>query len=77
MHTFTARYVQHGDWWLAYVEEVPSAFTQGKTLDEARAMLKDALSLMLDVQRENLEKELAAEFPGQTILREDITIQRP
>ncbi len=46
MHTFTARYVQHGDWWLAYVEEVPSAFTQGKTLDEARAMLKDALSLM-------------------------------
>ncbi len=23
MNTFTACYVQHGDWWLAYVEEVP------------------------------------------------------
>jgi predicted RNase H-like HicB family nuclease len=40
--------------YVAFVEEVPGAISQGETLDEARENLKEALSLMLEVNRENL-----------------------
>lgn len=32
----TAIFEKVGEWWLGYVEELPGANTQGKTLDEAR-----------------------------------------
>lgn len=44
---FTAVYEKSGKWWLGYVKEVPGAMTQQKSLEEAKAGLKEALQLLL------------------------------
>lgn len=44
----TAVYVQSGEWIAAWIEEMPGVNTQGRTLEEARANLRDALALMLE-----------------------------
>ena len=40
-----------GDWYTAYIKEIPGVNTQGRTLAEARENLKDALQLMLEEKR--------------------------
>lgn len=56
---FTAVYEPTGDGWIfARVLEVPGAFTQGRDMEEAREMLRDALLLMLETNRDQAEKEL-------------------
>jgi len=47
-HTFTAVYQQCGDWWAAWVEELPGANTQGATIDEARENLREAAQMILE-----------------------------
>ena len=47
----TAIFENVGDWWLGYVEELPGANTQGKTLDEARENLREAVQLIIEVNR--------------------------
>jgi len=42
-----------------FVEEIPAAISQGETLEEAKANLRDALQLVLDCQRELAEKNLS------------------
>ena len=49
---FTAVFEQVGDWWTGYVEELPGANTQGKTMEEARENLKEAIQLILEAKRE-------------------------
>jgi len=51
-HTFTAVFQQIGAQWIAYVEELPGANTQGDTLEEARENLKEAIALILEANRE-------------------------
>lgn len=46
--TFTAVYQRSGDWWAAWIEELPGANTQGATLEEARENLHEAVLLMLE-----------------------------
>ena len=71
MHNeFTAVYIKDGDWWVAYVEELPGANTQGETLDEARENLKDAVEGILELNRELAEQELA----GKQAIRESLTV---
>ena len=41
------------------IQEYPAAISQGKTLDELKENLKDALRLLLDMQKENLSKGYA------------------
>jgi len=52
--TFTAVFepAEEGGY-IAFVEEIPGANSQGETLDEARENLREALALMLEVNREN------------------------
>lgn len=38
-------------WWTAQVVEVPEAISQGRTLDEARSNVAEALTLALDLRR--------------------------
>ena len=40
---FTAVYMKHGKWYVAYVEEIPGVNTQGRTQAEAKRNLKEAL----------------------------------
>ena len=66
---FTIHYSDGGDGWImAQVEEVPGAISQGRTREEARQNVTDALRLMLkpepdetgDPDREPLELPLAS-----------------
>lgn len=52
--------------YIAFVEELPGANTQGATLDEARTNLKDAVALVLEVNRSLAEEELQ----GADVIRE-------
>jgi predicted RNase H-like HicB family nuclease len=38
-----AVFVKDGEWWVAWTEDVPGAMTQGKTLEEAKENLIDAI----------------------------------
>lgn len=68
---FTAVFEKRGKWYVAYVEEVPGANTQGKTLREARENLKEALSLILEANR-----ALAKQGQERSLVRrESITIE--
>ncbi|HVA64089.1 MAG TPA: type II toxin-antitoxin system HicB family antitoxin [Terriglobales bacterium] len=44
--------------YIAYVEEIPGANTQGETLDEARENLRDALRMVIDANRDLAEESL-------------------
>ena len=48
----TAVYEKHGDWYVAYLEEIPGVNTQGRTKEEAKANLEDALQEFLAANRE-------------------------
>lgn len=48
----TAVFEKHGRWYIAYVKEIPRINTQGRTLAEARANLKEALTLILETNRD-------------------------
>jgi hypothetical protein len=43
---FTAVFEKAGDWHIAYAEELPGANTQGRTLEEARENLREAIELV-------------------------------
>lgn len=45
---FTVVYERRGRWYVAYVEEIPGVNTQGRTLEEARENVKEALELILN-----------------------------
>ena len=48
----TAVFVRSGEWWAAYIEEIPGANTQGRTLEEARTNLQEALDMVLQARKE-------------------------
>lgn len=70
MEKFTAVFEQEDDWWVAYVEELPGANTQGETLDEARENLKEAVQLIIEANRE-IARRLSS---GRNVIREELTI---
>ena len=47
----TAVYIQVPEGYIAFVEELPGANTQGDTLDEARENLREAVTLVLEANR--------------------------
>jgi len=44
-------------WFVGQVEEIPAALSQGKTIQEVKDNLLDALKLILEVNKELTEKE--------------------
>ena len=70
---FTAVYQQDGDMWVAWVEELPGANTQGETLEEARENLREAVAMILEANRELAERELA----GKDVVREPLMVPVP
>ena len=52
-HEFTAVYERDDDWLVAYCPEVPGANGQGCTKDEARKSLAEAITLILEVRRDD------------------------
>jgi predicted RNase H-like HicB family nuclease len=50
---FTAIIERDGDWFIAYSPEIPGANGQGKTKEEARQSLAEAIALILEDRRED------------------------
>jgi predicted RNase H-like HicB family nuclease len=56
--------------YIGFVEELPGANTQGKTLEEARRNLEEAVRMVLEANRELAREELG----GQEVIREPFQI---
>lgn len=69
-HTFTAVFEQGSGWWIGYVEELPGANTQGRTLEEARSNLKEAVRLVIEANRELARREAE----GRDVVREELVV---
>ena len=67
---YTAIYQKQGDSYLGWVEEVPGVNTQGATLAETKENLKEALTLVLEVSKEMLERDR----PPGDVIREKLAM---
>ena len=56
--------------YVAFVEELPGAKTQGSTLEEARENLREAVALVIEANRELSEQSLR----GQAVTREPLEL---
>jgi predicted RNase H-like HicB family nuclease len=56
--------------YIGFVEELPGANTQGATLEEARANLKEAVLLVLEVNRTLSEEDSR----GPDVIREPLKV---
>jgi len=66
----TAVFIQVPEGYIAFVEELPGANTQGATLEEARENLQEAVAMVLEANRELAEKSLA----GQAVTKEPFVL---
>jgi predicted RNase H-like HicB family nuclease len=69
---FTAVYRKVPEGFIAFVEELPGANTQGSTLEEARTNLEEAVALVLEANRTLTEEDLK----GAEVIREPFTVTR-
>ena len=69
MHNeFTAVFERDGDWMIAYSPEIPGANGQGRTKNEARESLAQAIALILEDRREDGLRGLPAEAERGTVV---------
>lgn len=57
-------------WFVGQIEEIPSAISQGKTIEELKANLVDALNLILESNRIETEKD----YQNKAVLREELIL---
>lgn len=57
-------------WYVGQVEEMPAAISQGKTIEEVKDNLSDAVKLLMESNRELMQKE----YEGKTIVKEDLFV---
>jgi predicted RNase H-like HicB family nuclease len=68
-HQFTSVIEKRGRWYIAYIEEIPGVNTQGRTVAKARRNLKEALTLLIEANR-----QLTAGDRSRDAKRESITV---
>ncbi len=69
VRTFEATIEKRGKWYIGWVDVVPGAFSQGKTIKEVEENLKEAVQLVLESQ-----EELRGQGSGR-ILKRRIQVQ--
>jgi predicted RNase H-like HicB family nuclease len=67
---FTTVFRRVSEGYIAFVEELPGANTQGATLEEARENLREAVQLVLEANRALAEEELE----GVEAIREPLKV---
>lgn len=65
---YTARIFKDEDWWVGFVEEVPGVLAQEKTKEELIVSLKEALSEMFDVLREEAAQQVEGKKSEEIVL---------
>jgi predicted RNase H-like HicB family nuclease len=66
----TAVFQKVAEVYIGFVEELPGANTQGSSMDEVRANLEEAVSLVLEANRVLSEESLK----GTSVIRETIQV---
>ena len=66
----TAVYLKVPEGYVAFVEELPGANTQGATLDEARENLREAVQLVLEANRDLVSSEVGL----REVIRESLKV---
>jgi predicted RNase H-like HicB family nuclease len=66
----TAVFKKVPEGYIGWVEELPGANTQGKTLEEARENLQEAIRLVFEANRELTERDLE----GEEVLKESVSV---
>ena len=66
----TAVFEKVREGYIAFVEELPGANSQGATLEEARANLAEAVELVLEANRTLAEESLQ----GRAVIREALSL---
>jgi predicted RNase H-like HicB family nuclease len=66
-HEFTAVIERDGDWFIAYCPEIPGANGQGRTKEEARESLAEAIALILKDRREDGLRGLPDDAERETV----------
>lgn len=56
--SLTAVFLEVPEGYIAFIEELPGANTQGATLEEARENLHEAVELVLEANREMAERAI-------------------
>ena len=67
---FEATIEKRDKWYIGWVDEVPGAFSQGKTIKEVQENLTEAIQMVLEAKRE-LEDKLKT----SKIYKKKITVQ--
>lgn len=65
---FTAIIERAGDWYVSYCPEIPGANGQGRTKDEARESLAEAIALILEDRREDSLRGVPPEAIRETVI---------
>jgi predicted RNase H-like HicB family nuclease len=65
---FTAVIERDGDWYIAYCPEIHGANGQGRSADECRHSLSNAIALILEDRREDAMKGPPAEALRETVV---------
>jgi predicted RNase H-like HicB family nuclease len=65
--TFEATIEKRDKWYVGWVEAVPGAFSQGRTIREVQENLKEAVQLILESQRELREEGVACKIVKRKI----------
>jgi len=55
-------------WYVGQIEEFPAAISQGRTIDELKENLIDALKLLLETQKEQLNSD----YSGHKLIKRKI-----
>lgn len=67
---FTAVIEKDGDWYIAYCPEIPGANGQGRTKEEARESLAEAIGLILEDRREDALRGVPPDADRVTVIVE-------
>lgn len=69
MHNeFTAVIEQDGNWFIAYCPEIPGANGQGRTIEECRQDLAEAIKLILEDRREDALRGVPKDALRETVV---------
>ena len=61
-------------WYIAQCEQMPEALTQGRTIEEVKENLKDAIELLLEDEKADFRKQYRKEHKVGTFIRRKIAI---
>ncbi len=68
--TLTKVFQKVPEGYIAFVDELPGANTQGDSLEEARKNLEEAIQLVLEANRLLAEEQIQ----GQDVIRESVSL---